>query len=228
MLWGAVGMLALFSVALWIEWLTWMGKTVNVPQPLALFLQPLAHFAIIGVILTALVVTGRSVGDYLAFAWPSKRQVLLAVGYGFAGFIAMGIMFATINLAQYAITGQEPATDNAMSFGGPTALNLLALWTMMVVAAPLAEELLFRGFLFRGMTASIGTVGTIVVTSVIFGLAHKYGFGWDRVFVTGCVGVLLAWLRWRSDNIVVSMVTHAVTNACAAAIVTIIMFASSS
>jgi membrane protease YdiL (CAAX protease family) len=51
---------------------------------------------------------------------------------------------------------------------------LLLLWAGIfpIVFAPLWEELVFRGFLFRGF-ARLGTIGTIVASSPLFTAMHR-------------------------------------------------------
>ena len=61
------------------------------------------------------------------------------------------------------------------------------------------------------------------ITAPPFGLMHWPGFGWDRVVGTGCLGLLLGWLRWRTGNTGVSIVTHATINFVGASIGTAMM-----
>ena len=85
------------------------------------------------------------------------------------------------------------------------AIEIFFVWIMMVVAAPVAEEILYRGFFYRGLRATrLGVAGTILVTSVAFGLLHKVGgFGWDRVVVddlSRSAAGLAAPAHWRPDG----------------------------
>src|SRR5215212_2642469 len=77
---------------------------------------------------------------------------------------------------------------------------LISLWLLLLVVAPVAEEILFRGFLYRGLVGPLGTVSTIVLTSIVFGVLHKWGFGWDRVVAITALGLLLGWLRRRTGG----------------------------
>ncbi len=79
--------------------------------------------------------------------------------------------------------------------------HILTLGFALVVIAPPMEELLFRGFLFRGYAASrLGVTGAILLTSVIWASMHiQYdAFYIVQIVVLGCV--FLGGLRWRSGR----------------------------
>jgi membrane protease YdiL (CAAX protease family) len=74
--------------------------------------------------------------------------------------------------------------------------------------------LLFRGFLYRGLTLSrLGTTGAVVVTAALFALVHLQFIGnpdWYlamlRLFL---VGVCLGWLRARTGSLLPGIGVHA-------------------
>src|SRR5262249_10625676 len=108
-----------------------------------------------------------------------------------------------------------------------TAFKLVSLWIGMVIAAPIAEEILFRGLIYRGLAESrLGALCAVRVTSLAFGLMHAPGFGWPRVVSTACVGLLLGWLRWHTGNTSVGIVAHAVTNLMGAMMLTVMVLVS--
>jgi membrane protease YdiL (CAAX protease family) len=87
--------------------------------------------------------------------------------------------------------------------------NGLALWHFAVISllAGVGEELLFRGILQRLLSDWLGELWAIVLTSVVFGLAHLitplYGL------LAALVSAFLGWLFIRYENLAVPMVTHA-------------------
>src|SRR2546428_3053980 len=61
-------------------------------------------------------------------------------------------------------------------------------WLALIVAAPLAEESLFRGFLFEGMLHSrLGAPGAVALSALAWALVHfQYGLdGVATIFVSG-------------------------------------------
>ncbi len=94
-----------------------------------------------------------------------------------------------------------------------TAGSVALLWVAIVVAAPVAEEVFFRGFLFAGFAASpLGPVGAALLTSIAWGFIHfQYDFyGRSLIFVSG---LLLGWARWRTSSVTVPILMHALMNA---------------
>lgn len=93
------------------------------------------------------------------------------------------------------------------------------LFMVIVVAAPLSEEVLFRGFLFRGwMNSRLGTWGTVLLSSLIFAAIHvQYdGYGMLSVLIGG-LGFAVA--RVRTNSLYPGIAAHAATN-CAAYLTT--------
>lgn len=93
-----------------------------------------------------------------------------------------------------------------------TAGFLPVLLTALVVAAPVFEELLFRGFLFRGLEASrIGGVGAVVVTAAVWAAIHlQYDlFHLGLVFL---MGLFLGMVRCRTGSTSLTVLLHAATN----------------
>jgi membrane protease YdiL (CAAX protease family) len=83
-----------------------------------------------------------------------------------------------------------------------------------VVAAPLCEELAFRGFLMPLFAKWLGIAGGIVVTGAIFGSAHgkQYGWMWQYVVLLTVAGSIFGLARWRYASTMASMVLHSSFN----------------
>ncbi|WP_340678946.1 CPBP family intramembrane glutamic endopeptidase [Paraglaciecola sp.] len=75
-------------------------------------------------------------------------------------------------------------------------------------SAGICEELLFRGFLLSTLTEVTGIVGSIVFTSVMFGLCHVYQ-GWSNVFRTSVLGLIICTVYLLSDSILIAIALHA-------------------
>lgn len=87
--------------------------------------------------------------------------------------------------------------------GGPASLLLL------VVVAPFAEELLFRGIVLRGLLARMTPARALVVSSLLFGAAHLNVY---QFFNAAAVGLLLGWLYIRFRSTLPGMLLHASGN----------------
>lgn len=96
-----------------------------------------------------------------------------------------------------------------------------AIWDLLFVGlasvlAPIAEELLFRGWLYTGLRLSIGIPAAMIVTSALFALAH-----WENTHLYALaifpVGLALAHVREKTDSIAASIGFHALYNGFASA-----------
>ncbi len=82
----------------------------------------------------------------------------------------------------------------------------------VVVVAPVAEELFFRGFMLGGLVAAVGDLRAIVVSSALFAAMHASIGTFIPLFAAG---VLLAWLYLRTRSIWPPIAAHSTQNALA-------------
>lgn len=95
------------------------------------------------------------------------------------------------------------------------------LWLATVVVAPVAEELLFRGFLHRGWALSwLGASGTIVVTSALWAALHQQ-YHWLGILCIFLMGLIFGWARQRSGSTTLTIILHALNNLFATILVTV-------
>jgi membrane protease YdiL (CAAX protease family) len=150
--------------------------------------------------------TGGDAATYLGFTLPRRGEVLLGI-VAVVAFIALGNAVSWL-AGQNIVTGfQSDIYDTAASAGW-----LPVLWLVVVVVTPIGEEILFRGFLFRGWYRSPGDAwGVIAVTALLFAVVHvQYDlFVIVQVFV---FGLLLGWYRWATGSTVLCILLHAVVN----------------
>ena len=88
-------------------------------------------------------------------------------------------------------------------------------WPMtitVVIAAPLGEELFFRGFAFQALRRSWGLVSAVLISGALFSFLHMDPVGFLGLME---IGVLLAALRWWSGSIWAAVLGHAVNNGIA-------------
>jgi membrane protease YdiL (CAAX protease family) len=106
----------------------------------------------------------------------------------------------------------RPIVPDFMLAAYRTAYSLPLLWLALMVMAPLAEEIFFRGFLFKGIESSkLGPAGAIIITALAWSVMHlQYDiYGIAGLFVGG---LLLGFARLRSNSIYPPIVMHALQN----------------
>jgi hypothetical protein len=166
-----------------------------------------------GLILSAWLLARLTAGTPTAADFGLRRfDPGRALGWLFAVWIAFiafsGIWAAALGVQENDDLPQELGADDST-----TALVFVAV--LVCVAAPIAEELFFRGFCFTALRRRIGVAGGAVATGIVFGAIHAGSA--DAVFLVplGVFGALLCVLYHRTGSLLPSMVLHALNNALA-------------
>lgn len=98
-----------------------------------------------------------------------------------------------------------------------TAAYVTAMILSACVAAPLVEELIFRGVVLRGLVGRIGVIAAVPVQGVLFGLAHidPIDRGWGNiglVLALSTVGCGLGLVTVLTRRIGAAIVAHTLLN----------------
>lgn len=119
---------------------------------------------------------------------------LLAAAAGIGACIGLNELFLVSGLTEMFSHDMELVTDALYG------KNLYLEIAVMAAAAPLGEELLFRGVLFRRMRTWCGFLPAAVITSLIFALFHgnilqgAYGFFMGMIFAFGYERLRTIWV----------------------------------
>jgi uncharacterized protein len=141
--------------------------------------------------------------EYFCFFKPGKGQYLkwtLAV-----------LALAFCSDAVTTILG-KPIVPEFMIGLYKSAGSKALLWFAFIVASPLSEEIIFRGFLFKGIqSSSVGTIGAVIITSIGWTALHAqydlYGMG--TILASG---LLLGIARLRTNSIFIPIIMHSISN----------------
>jgi membrane protease YdiL (CAAX protease family) len=146
-----------------------------------------------------------------------RRPELSIVGLAVAMVPAFWLSGIVLNLIAVMIFGYvTPMPPSAFPSNGVQAIAL-AVTTMIV--APVCEELMFRGYVFRAYERHRTWI-SIGVTGLIFALYHLRLQG---VFALIPISIGLGVITWRTQSVLPSMAMHAAYNG----ISTLIMIATS-
>ena len=149
----------------------------------------------------------------LPLSWPNL---------GAGGWIAIILGFVVLMLVLmnlvYWVSGFDSAIDSGLvenmmsNMAKEPILYILAL-PSIILAAPLAEEFLFRGVLFSGLSNSyVGRAGAVVITSALWSLAHAGPAPWINVGLIFIMGLVLGILLLRFGSLWVTIACHLVWN----------------
>lgn len=191
-----------------------------------------------GVVPTAMLATGLVGQQFGQGIWPiivSKwkglgsridwRLKFSAPDVGI-GVLVGALMLGVAGLAAYVagiLVGldDESEADNTQFLdeaeGSPWLYVLIA---SVVIGAPLAEEIFFRGLTLRAIEKRLGTVWAIIGSTIIFTLPHFIGAGWQGTIVLfsaiGSVGAILGVLAVKRDNLTAPITAHMLFNSVGA------------
>lgn len=80
---------------------------------------------------------------------------------------------------------------------------------LLIIGAPLGEELFFRRFLLSTWQQAFGTKWAIFLSSLLFAVLHFYLVQFIPVLLAG---IMLGVIYVRTNNIMISVIAHAVVN----------------
>jgi membrane protease YdiL (CAAX protease family) len=139
---------------------------------------------------------------------PRARGNLTALGLGVAaGLAAFGISLvlgALLAWVGFPVREQPWVLELLQD-----RVGLLRLIPWMVFVVPIAEEVFFRGYVFRVLTQRAGLVAGIAISSAMFSAVHLNPSGF--VIYLG-IGTVLAWIYHRTGNLLAPIAAHIVHN----------------
>ena len=79
----------------------------------------------------------------------------------------------------------------------------------VVIVAPIAEEVFFRGLIYRAIGGMYSPLWGMIISGLLFGLFH---FNLGVLVPFSLIGILLAWGFQSSGSLFVPMMVHFVIN----------------
>ena len=130
---------------------------------------------------------------------------------GFVPYIAISIAITAITTA--LVSGFDVNQVQDVGFSHLlTRESFIVAFVALVVIAPIAEEILFRGYLYGKIKKHIGVVGATILTSVCFGLIHLQANVAVDVFA---LSIILCILRELTGSIWAGICLHMIKNGIA-------------
>lgn len=133
------------------------------------------------------------------------------LAWGVGGyFVALPLMIVVSLLNQQIWQGQggsNPLLQIVLEEGDPISLSIFFFTAS--IAAPVFEELLFRGFLLSSLTRYFPVWGAILVSGLVFAIAH---LSLSEVLPLTLLGCILGVVYTRSRNMLAPMVLHSLWN----------------
>ena len=141
---------------------------------------------------------------------PPLWVVILMPPLAFALQVLTGIISTILSPLLGGLKNPQ-GCDISQAFGGEPYLAVIGI----AVIAPIVEEMVFRGFIYGGLRRKWGVTVSVLVSSLVFALAHTFSVGGSilllgpSLFIAGCA---LALVYERSRSLIPGMVLHASFN----------------
>ena len=171
--------------------------------------------AIVVLVSTGILYGWQTIAAWL-FSLRLSREGL--AGWGFARpsvaffwTIPVALIVSYVISAVHEALVNPPPQDIVEQFPRSVAGGLL-FFVIAVVAAPLFEEIFFRGFVYQGLRHSWGWWPAALGSAAIFSVAHLQITVFVPIFA---LGVGLAWVYERTGSLWTSIAMHAVFNGLA-------------
>ncbi len=162
------------------------------------------------------------------------KEIFIGLGFAILGvFLVLGVSFLmevilTVIFGSeivYNILGTSGEVDVLIT--SSDVLSIFWLVIIMILIIGTSEEVLFRGFLQKGLVRTVGKNWGIIITALIFSSIHLLGIFLFRESLTSflisfllsffpffAISILLGLLyNWRKENLIAVMITHGVYNA---------------
>ena len=156
-----------------------------------------------------LFVKRRKALNKLGFVKTKWEDLGLAIP---AYMVYLGGLFLVIAVLSGFLPESALDQEQAVGFDGVGLAPQITAFIVLVIVTPLYEELLFRGFAFRGIAAESGFWPAAIVTSLLFGLAHGQLNVAVDTFILGLVSCALV---WQTRSLWPSIILHAIKNTVA-------------
>jgi membrane protease YdiL (CAAX protease family)/uncharacterized RDD family membrane protein YckC len=192
----------------WLAEATAQGLRISAGSGGALALSYADEIAVYGasLLLIVLLVRWRRHTPLTALGLRLPAWPWLAAGLplGFAAYILEDVGGVIDRIVLPAANTTNQCVGIRGEFGGSVALTLLAV----AVIAPISEEIIFRGFIFRWLQGRLPLWSAVLVSAAIFSTAHA-GWAEPSLFLPVFLGgVLLAYVYAKSRSVWPGVIIH--------------------
>ena len=143
-----------------------------------------------------------------------KRALVLLAAIPIAISIIDYIIVFVYGILYFGLFG-EPSIDTDLGVNaGSGFFEILILFLVVAVLAPITEELMFRGYILDSVQRMHGDKVAIIISSILFGIVHIFG-GLYLVGATFLGGLIYGTIRVKTDSLLPCIASHMIWNAFA-------------
>ena len=147
------------------------------------------------------------------------RPKLQDLAYSLTGLVIYyPIFIVAVTAISVAVPSFNPNQSQQVGVSqSTTGWPLVLVFISLVILPPIAEEILFRGFLYSGLKKSLPKIWAVLLTCSIFVAPHllessSSGLLWVAGVDTFLLSLVLIWLREKTGRLYASMGLHGLKN----------------
>ncbi len=144
-----------------------------------------------------------SIKHYLGFLPVSRRDLIFWL-------VVMSGLIVVSDLITFSLG--KPIVPEFMTSVYASTEQTWLLWIALIIAAPLFEELFFRGFVISGIAPTVlGPIGAVVISAASWAAIH---FQYDLYCITSIfvMGLALGTARIKTGSILLTIGLHSFAN----------------
>jgi membrane protease YdiL (CAAX protease family) len=154
----------------------------------------------------------------LAFAlWqrPAQAWRPLALGHVASRYAVFVVGWVALLVAYLTVVRIVPQPGLEYLAAGPAGRP--GFWVVVAgvtIAAPVAEEIVFRGYLQGALQPAMGARWAVALTATVFGLVHTMPYA----LPVGLLGAFFGWLAVRHGSLLAPIAAHTLHNGVVVAV----------
>ena len=138
----------------------------------------------------------------------TSRKMLIV--YGVGAYVAMLTIFRIYAGIYTGVTHTAlPSQPTVMLISKAKHASVWLTYACVGLIMPAAEELIFRQYLFGALRRRFPGGVVVIVSALAFSAAH---FQWLYFVPLFCFGLVLGWLRLKTDSVRLPLILHAINN----------------
>ncbi|MDH5681500.1 MAG: CPBP family intramembrane metalloprotease, partial [Spirochaetota bacterium] len=179
---------------------------------MVVFVEKLGAGLLVFLIIYVMVINKEKIPFKLYFKKLFNFSKSTVLSGGAAYLVAVPIVYAISYISGLIFEGDGLKSNPILEYllKDTDLFTLTEIAIMIVILAPLIEEIVFRGILFRHLLQWKGFMPAAIISGLIFGLVHA---NLATIIPITALGFILAWTAHRTKSITAPVVTHAIWNA---------------
>ena len=140
-----------------------------------------------------------------------KRTLILILAIPIVVTLIGWILTFIYNVLWYWIFGELSIDADMGTNWESNSIDIALLFLMVAIVGPIAEELMFRGYILDAINRKHSDWTAIIWSSILFGLIHFLG-GFFYIGATLIGGIMYGWIRVRTGSLLAPIACHMMWN----------------